>query len=418
MKSIKKFIESPVANQAGLLLLATASNIITQIVINALLARSLSQEEYGNYSYFINIFTFSQTIFNFGYFYTICRIVSISKSDREARIYYYEGIKYLFVLSLVMISALYIYSFIELNELRKNGIEIVFWIIAPLSFIYLITSFNEQIFQGNNKIKELAISRGLPKFLYAFLLGVVFFCGIKVSLLVFLILYLCSHLFVYIYLFKQVSPIRSQVSRFKEIFVKNKTFGINIYLGSLLSVGVANLMGLIISKFCDNNVELGFYNIALQITVPLTLIPNILSTVFFARFANNHVLTKELVIYIAIISVALYIVLFFLSDIIITVIFGSSYLPAAKLIRIIGLGSLLYGIGDFFNRYLLAKGKSNVIRNIAITVGLSYLLLGYILIPKYYAEGASYAKVLTGLVYLSIEAYCTKQLISREQKTN
>lgn len=418
MKLIKDFIKSPITNQAGLLLLATASNIITQIVINALLARFLSQEEYGNYSYFINLFTFCQTIFNFGFFYTICRLVSISTDNQEARAYYYEGLKYLLLLSILMIIALYTYSFIELEGLKKNDIEKVFWIIAPLSFVYLITNYNEQILQGNNKIKELAISRGMPKFVYAFLLSVVFFCGIKVSLLAFLILYLGSHLAVYIYLIKHLSPIRDKASRFKEIYIKNKTFGINIYLGSILSVGVANLMGLIISKFCNNNVELGFYNIALQITAPLTLIPNILSTVFFARFANNYILRKKLVICVALISVTLYTVLFFFSNIIITAIFGSSYLPAAQLIKILGLGSLLYGIADFFNRYILAKGMSNIIRNIATTVGVVYLLLGLFLIPKYFAEGASYAKVLTGVIYISIEIICTKHIISKERKMN
>ncbi|MBD5190643.1 MAG: oligosaccharide flippase family protein [Bacteroidales bacterium] len=418
MNFIKNLIKSQAANQAGLLLLATVSNIITQIIINALLARSLSQEEYGNYSYFINLFTFCQTVFNFGFFYTICRLVSISKDSRDARIYYYEGLKYLFVLSLLMILVLYAYSFIELSDLRKNGIEKVFWIITPFSFVYLITNYNEQIFQGNNKIKELAISRGLPKFVYAFLLIVVFFCRIKVRLEVFLILYLCSHLAVYIYLINQVSPIRDKVSRFKEIYTKNKKFGINIYLGALLSVGVANLMGLIISKYCNDNVELGFYNIALQISVPLTLIPNILSTVFFAKFASNHLLTRNLVIGVVVISLFLYTILFIFSDIIISIVFGASYLPAAKLIKILGLGSLLYGIADFFNRFILAKGESNIIRNIATTVGISYLLFGFLLIPKYLAEGASYAKVLTGIIYLTTEAICTKIVISKARKTN
>lgn len=416
MKFINSLKKSQTANQAGLLLLATVSNIITQIVINALLARSLSQEEYGNYSYFINLFTFCQTVFNFGFFYTICRLVSISKSNQEVRAYYYEGLKFLLILSVLMILVLYTYSFIELGDLKRNGIEKIFWIITPLSFVYLITNFNEQIFQGNNKIKELAISRGLPKFVYAILLGVVFFCSIKASVLFFLILYLLSHLFVYLYLIKQVSPNQDKVSRFKEIFTKNKKFGFNIYLGSLLSVGVSNLTGLIISKYCNDNVELGFYNIALQITVPLTLIPNILSTVFFARFAGSQTLTKKLVLIVTIISISLYIILFYLSDIIVSVIFGSSYLPAAKLIKILGMGSLLYGIADFFNRFILAKGESNVIRNIAITVGISYLFLGFILIPRYFAEGASYAKVFTGAIYLTTEALCTKYVISRVRK--
>lgn len=415
MRFVKSLFHSTSAHQAGLLLVATLSNIITQIVINALLARTLTQEGYGNYSYFINLFTFCQTIFNFGFFYTICRQISISNDDTLIRVYYYEGLKFLVLTSIVMIGALYVYSFIEISDLKRNGIETVFWIIAPLSCVYLITNYNEQIFQGNNDITDLAISRAVPKFIYAVILGLIFFTGLKLNLLIFLILYLCSHLLIYIVLLKRIKPKSDSISHFREILSKNKYFGINIYLGSLFSVGVANLMGLLISKYCVNNIELGFYNIALQITTPLTLIPNILSTVFFARFANNETLKKNIVLGVVLISFVLYTSLFLLSDFIVGSIFGNSYLPSAKLIRILGIGSLLYGIADFFNRYILARGKSIIIRNIAFTIGITYLIIGFVLIPTFLAIGASYAKVITGFIYLLLEVFFTLRVIKMEK---
>lgn len=402
-------------NQTVFLLLATVSNIITQIIINALLTRSLSQEDYGNYSYFINLFTLCQTIFNFGFFYTICRLVSTSKDEFEIRIFYYEGLKFLVITSLIMIVSLYIFSFIEMDELKKNGIEYVFWIITPLSFIYLITNYNEQIFLGNNKITELSISRAVPKIIYSIILLVIFILKLRFRVLVFLILYLGSHLVVYSFLIRRMKPISDKQSRFKNIIACNKKFGINIYFGSLMSVGVASLMGLLISNYSANNIELGYYNIALQITIPLTLIPNILSTVLFSEFAKNSTLKNKVILYVIAISIILYSILYFSSDFIIRTIFGESYIPASQLIRILGLGSVMYGIADFFNRYILARGKAIAIRNIAITVGIVYLMSGLLFIPDHLAVGASYAKVLTGVVYLTLEIVCTRFFILKDK---
>ncbi|MBD5391379.1 oligosaccharide flippase family protein [bacterium] len=413
--NIRTLLHSKIAGQTGFLLIATISNIITQIVINAALARSISQEDYGNYSYFINLFTFCQTIFNFGFFYTICRIVSTTQNQEEIRTYYYEGLKFLSLTAVILVACLYIYSFIDLPELKRNGIEQVFWIIAPFSFVYLITNFNEQILQGNNRIRELALSRALPKFTYALLLGILFILHEKFSILGYLFLYLGSHFVIYFYLIKRIGPRAGAESKFKEIFKQNRKFGLNIYLGSLLSVGVANMMGLIISKYCPDNVQLGYYNIALQITIPLTLIPNILSTVLFAKFAKNPSLSPKIIYTLLLISITLYTTLYFLSDLIICLIFGDGYLPAAKLIKILGLGSLLYGMADFFNRYILARGKASAIRNISITIGLIYLASGFILIPKQYAEGASYAKVFAGLIYFILEVIVVRYYLRKER---
>ena len=406
MGRFDRLIHSKGFNQTGLLLLATISNIITQIVINALLTRTISQEEYGNYSYFINLFTFCQTGFNFGFFYTICRIISTANDEEEIRKYYFEGLKYWVITSVVMVVSLYVFSIVELQELRRNHIEKTFWLIIPFGCVYLATNYNEQIFQGNNRISELAVSRAVPKFLYAFVLVASFLLNRKYTILVYLILYMCSHLLVYSYLIKRMRPISGAEGKFREIYIKNKGFGLNIYFGSLLSVGVASLMGLLISKFCINNIELGYYNIALQITVPLTLIPNILSTVLFKRFTDSSDISKKTILAVIVISVILYLGLFIFSNLIISIVFGEGYLPAAKLIKILGLGSVLYGIADFYNRYILAQGRAVIIRNIATAVGITYLILGLMMIPHYFAVGASYARVITGILYLGLEAGC------------
>ena len=64
------------------------------------------------------------------------------------------------------------------------------------------------------------------------------------------------------------------------------------------------------------------------------------------------------------------------------------------------IGVLIYGMADFFNRFLGANGQGKALRNGALIVGISLLLMNLLLIPKYGAFGAAYTKVIAGVIYL------------------
>lgn len=387
--------------------MATSFTIVLQLIINALLARFLSVEEYGNYSYLINLFTVSQTIFNFGYYYSICRLISLSEDDKIIKGYYYEGLCIWLKLSILMIFLLYVYALINASNITRNNLMDTLLIIIPLSIVYLLTNYNEQILQGSNHIGLLAISRSCPKFIFAICLVCLLFVKSKLGVLLLISIYLLCCFSVYLWIIYLLHPKKyNRMQLKKNIYNENKRFGFNIYLSSLLSVGSANLMGLLISHFCSNNVTLGFYNIALQVSAPLTLIPAIVSTVLFREFAKNSSIGKKVYLLLLCISISLYFILFFISDYIVFYVFGKDYLAAASLIKILGIGSIMYGMADFFNKYLLAIGKGNTIRNISFLIGISYLSLGFLLIPTYGAEGASYSKIFVGLIYLCIEVIC------------
>lgn len=153
------------ACQSLTLLLATAFSMLFLVGINFLLTRILDTEQYGNYSFIINIFVFSQTLFNFGFFYSICRLISISENDLAIRSYYYVGIIIWGILSVIMCLSLLVYSLFTEN-FENNGILGVFLSILPLGSVYLYTSFNEIVLQGDNRINLLSVSRVFPRVIF------------------------------------------------------------------------------------------------------------------------------------------------------------------------------------------------------------------------------------------------------------
>ena len=212
------------ACQSLTLLLATAFSMLFLVGINFLLTRILDTEQYGNYSFIINIFVFSQTLFNFGFFYSICRLISISENDLAIRSYYYVGIIIWGILSVIMCLSLLVYSLFTEN-FENNGILGVFLSILPLGSVYLYTSFNEIVLQGDNRINLLSVSRVFPRVIFFSFLLIFYQFNNSGGLLSILVLYFVSYIIVYLYLLFKIRPVAFNVKIcFKEIFSLNKDY--------------------------------------------------------------------------------------------------------------------------------------------------------------------------------------------------
>lgn len=85
--------------------------------------------------------------------------------------------------------------------------------------------------------------------------------------------------------------------------------------------------------------------------------------------------------------------------------YGKEYAPVIKINFIVSIGVILYGMGDFFNRFLGANGQGKALRNSSFFVGGGLLTASILLIPKWGEYGAACAKLIAGLIYLSIIIY-------------
>ncbi|WP_373462686.1 polysaccharide biosynthesis C-terminal domain-containing protein [Chryseobacterium sp. W4I1] len=75
------------------------------------------------------------------------------------------------------------------------------------------------------------------------------------------------------------------------------------------------------------------------------------------------------------------------------------------MLQYLSIGFVLYGIGDFFNRFLLAKGKGKQLRNASFLVGFTLLIGNVIFIYLYGGGGAAFARILSGLMYALVILY-------------
>lgn len=399
--------------QTLMLLGATVLNIVMSVVMNMVLTRNLGKIDFGNYSYIINIFTFSQTLFLFGFFHSGSRLIAISNSKEEIRRYYGIELIILFFLYVLMSISIFFFS-LYCDSVENNIVFLSILLILPLGWVYLLTNYYEILFQGSNDMKHLAAVRCLPRIVFLLLVFICIYFLNHLNLKYAVFLYFISYAIVYIYVLWKIKPLFTNLNiAFKNVWKANSEFGFNIYLGSLFSVGASQLTGLIISFLGNNNVEVGYFNIANQICLPLTLVPNIISTVYFKEFATSKAIDKKLFKLILFISFAAFICLFFFSRKIIIFMYGIEYVAAAEILLFLSVGALLYGIADFFSRFLFANGRGKELRNSAFVIGVSLSVMNFVLIKYYDAVGAAYARIFSGFIY-AILMYCYYKKIINE----
>ena len=406
-----RYLQDKKLRQTLLLLSTSVMVMVLVLAVNFFITRILGKSTFGNYSLVINLFNFFQIIFNFGFYYSISRDIAISEEVLRQRELYGVGLFVTFLLYILMSVCLFIY-FGEFD--KSNGEEVLkaVFLCIPFSWVFLLNNFNELLLQGGNRITLLSFSRFMPRFIFLLFLVLIYYYAHEYkSINIILSCFIFSSILSYIFIIYKLKPKFTNLKkRIVDVKDANRKFGFNIYLGSLFAVGASSLSGILISYFGINNIEVGYYSIALQLSAPLSLIPNVLATTSFKKFANSQTIDKKLLMVMYSISLFTLFIIYIIAKPVILTIYGADYIESVYLLYYLSIGSLLYGISDFYNRFLLSKGKGKELRNSSFFVGGILIISNFILINLLGAKGAAIATIISGLSYLGIIIYYFKKV--------
>ncbi len=404
-KIIDKYRRNPRVNQFIKLFSTTFINIPLSIISSVVITRYLGPELFGDFTFLINIFSFAVIFFDFGIFQAGNRALVLSKDKETAKGYYGVLLVLLFVLSILMAISLYVYAMLD-NNLREKDLELALLFLLPFSCLFLIPRFYESLLHADNRINELTISRFLNVaghlILYVFAFYLMNGDGYD-RLYVILSMYLITNVFIFIYLFVVLKPVLSDFFiRYKELFYYLKKFGLNVYIGSVIGVGASQLSGILISYFSVENIGVGFFSLALAFSSPLKMIPNTIATIYYKDFADKAKIPGKLLNTSLFLSIAAIAILWLFINPVINFLYGEGFSQVVRLTYIVSVGMVLYGLADFYNRFLGAHGKGNLLRNGAIIVGIGLLFMNIFLISIWKDIGASIAYVISGIIYLGV----------------
>lgn len=415
-QTLKQTMMKKRSRQVGSLYSSMVLGLFISIGVSIVNTRFLGPQQYGDLKFLQNLFTLVAGILTFGMFVTGSTLLA-QKTNETVK---YEITGNLIVLgtfiSIVLIAVFFIFSFFE-ESIFSNDLGRTMRVFSPLLFVIPFQLCLEKILTGDNQIYALSLLRIVPSTFY--LLGAITFnYFISLSLTSALAIQFFSAsvviFIIVIYLKPKFENIKKNISY---IWKQNRAYGFHVYIGYLAAVGSGKLAGVWIGYEIDNT-NVGFYSLALTLTMPLMMIPNAVSSVFFKDYANSNSIPRKVTAFTIALTISTLIVFVLIIDKVVFFVYSVEYSPVIPLAYYVSIGSAAYGFGDYYNKFLGAHGQGKVMRNGSIIVGLINIL-GYILLLKYLGiAGAAITNVISSFVYLCVRYYPYYKLINNNTFVN
>lgn len=359
--------------------------------------RMLSKASFGDWKFIQSYLFFISYIVNFGVYQSGQRL--IAKTTEPKRIQLFKG--YLIYATLigwlVMLLLTALTGFFK--GILSSHISYLLLIHFPLFVIHPLMFYFESVYQSERKMVKLAVYRVLPPVMYVLSL-LIFYRLSTGNVAMNILLYYGTYLVAFIVLLKG-DHIRfgRKSEELNLLLAENKNFGLHIYYGSLANVGTAYLLPLLVGFLGIDNSGVGQYSLALTFITPLALLPAVTGASHYRDFANIERIPGALVKRTAVLSICICTALVLSIDFIVAIVFGPAFKDVGTLVQIGALAGTLHGFGDFFNKFLHAKGKGVQIRNVAILAGVVQLVSSLVLIYFFAEWGAIAARGIGSLTY-------------------
>lgn len=386
------------------------------IISNIFITRFLGPVAYGDWKFIFYVMSLAMVIFNFGLFYAGNRAIVLNTDKEKTKELYGAMLFVLGGIFLIMAISLTIYAFVDHN-ISAKGLRSILLFIIPFSWIFLLTNYFEVLFQADNKISLLAKSRLYPKIIFFLAVLAVYivlknYTGDRQYMI--WIAFITTHGAGFLYIIYKVHPsFSNMVERIREIRSFNKSYGFNVYIGTLFNVALASLSGMLIGYFSQTNAGVGYFALASVIAEPLNFIPNVIATTHYKEFSTKVKIEKRLTRITIGVSVLTILTCWVLVTPFINIFYGREFHPVIYLTFIISIGTIFSGMADYFNRFLGAHGQGKALRNSAIIVGVVIMICNFTLIPLFGEMGAAITRILSGLIYFVNMIWFYRKLVAK-----
>lgn len=384
--------------QVTLLYATSVIGLFLGITVSVLNTRFLSPIEYGDVRYVQNIINFVSSLLLVGFFTSGSRLLAVSDDEQyKKRIRGIMCVILTITIIVVMLSMLVMSIYTSIVE--KPNLPYLFMIAIPVCGNVLMLNYVNTTAQGDNHIVRIALARLAPSMVYctiAFLIFHTFGATPARMLLLFNGLAMITLFFIITSTKPSFKDLKESFRLLKE---ENKTYGFNVYLGSLVAVSTQYIAGIALGAYCENNANVGFYTLALSLSTPMALLPGIIGTTQFKKFSRIDKIDPKVIK--ASVGITILTLILFLSFIkyIVGFLYNESYSSVSTYASYLAFGTCIHGFGDMFNRFLGSHGRGKEIRNSAIACGI-ISILGYVVLVYFFTiNGAIITRMAGSFVY-------------------
>jgi len=365
------------------------------------IGRNLGPEIYGRFSLATIIVGWLIAVACLGFTDGIVRFISFYRGKKQNnKINFLFKFSFLSILSstLIVASLSFIFSdFISISLFHDAELSIYLKILSVFLPVWALSLFSFSVLRAFEKIKTLSIIERIiqntSKLLFLLLLV---FLGLKSSAVIFS--FATGILISFILAF---SYIRINLgSLFKKYSLSKKVK--KILLKEFISYSWPVLFFSIVYStfywtdsffigFYYSSTEVGIYNVIIPIAILLYIVPELFLQIFFPlitkEYSKNKIdliedISKQVSKWIFILNLPIFIIFFLFPDVIINILFGSTYLVAGLSLRFLLVSGFVSSLLFVSNNLLSMVGKSKTILfDMAIATILN-ITLNYFLTPS------------------------------------
>lgn len=408
---LKKTLKNPYVFQYLQLLTSTALMMAFQFVFTMLLTKNLSTEDFADYKQIINTLMLFQSLFLFGWPFTISYLMA-KCGDEEQKIRKYIGAGLKFIIMVVAVLYIAVLALCMLQSLFNFKIVPFYWIFAfPITIVPFLQYYLEYVCMGTNKIKFLSIEKFGTQLFAVLMLSVTVFLVPHLKMKHAILVYGISHLSILLFIFFKFHPkLRKTENEAIEIKETNRRVGLPTYIGGLCSVGSVRLVAVIVAAFTTRE-EYAYFALAVTISAPLGPVISSLGSILYKKFSLEGEIDKSFIRLITVTVVLIATVYVVGIKIFTPILFGEKYKSSILFAQLMGVGSLLVGFADVFNRFLGSKGEGKAIQHGAMATGIANIIVSISLLPIIGALGACLAQVVSDITYLLFMIFKYKKFV-------
>lgn len=383
--------------QVLFLYISSLAGVFLGMLNSVINTRALDPVSYGDVRYVQNIISFISSLLLVGFFVSGSRLLALSHDETYSR--KIRGSMCVVLAGTIVILALAMMIVWLFND--NVTISPVLLASIPLCSHVLLLNYVNTTAQGDNHIGRISLARLMPSALYCVVAFLIYkhFGATPVRMLVLLnginiVVLLC----IIVSTRPSITDIRQS---FKELMEENKKYGFNVYLGSVAAVSTTYIAGITLGSFSDNNASVGFYTLALTLTSPLAMLPSIIGTTYFKKFAIQNKIDRKVLWSSVSITLVTLLVFILLIDVVVGFLYDENYSSVGAYSILLAVGTCLHGLGDMFNRFLGAHGQGQCLRNSSFLCGGVLVFGSFVFVWLWGINGAIITKILSSFTYFA-----------------
>lgn len=396
-------------------------------LLRILLARNLTTVEFGLFYSIYSLTLFISIFNNLGTGQALAKIIPeflVKKRKKAIKTSILSVFLITFLLSIVTLFILVASSgFLATHFFHNENAQ---FLLILFSFVFILRPLNSvisYIFQGFQEMSYYALIDPLRTF-FILLITFIGFIYVKTAVVP-IIAYLVTPVIIFAFylpiLFKKILPDFADINARFDPKTIRYLFKIGIPL-MLITIGVLilNYTDVLMLTYFSGLEQVALYNAVLPTVTVLGYFSIALSAVLLPMsselWTKGHLVKLRqgmqlLYNYSFIIIIPLALVMFSFPEIILNVLFGKQFVPAANALRILSISTIFLTINNINLTSLSGVGKPKVSSRIILSAALFNVCTNFILIPRFGMIGAAITTLASNMLIVILSAVMIRKII-------